>query len=280
MKRPWYEIKAKADNRAEVYIYEQIGEDLFGEGVVAKQFVEELAALEVAQIDLHVNSPGGSVFDGQAIFNAIDRHPATVTTYIDGVAASIASVVALAGDRVVMAHNALFMVHDPFAFTMGTATDMRKMADVLDQVAQTIRGVYVAKTGADEKYIAAAMEAETWYTADEALETGFVDEVAEPLRLAALQRWDFKALGFRNAPPAPPQDAGRVLSAANENKLREARDLLDTVLEQVAGDTDATSDDSTTDPAAEAGKGEAAEAASATDLVLVGGKLLRFKKGT
>ena len=278
MKRPWYEIKAKAEDRAEVYIYEQIGEDLFGEGVVAKQFVEELAALEVAQIDLHINSPGGSVFDGQAIFNAIDRHPANVTSYIDGVAASIASVVALAGDRVVMARNALFMIHDPFALTVGTAADMRKMADVLDQVAQTILGVYVAKTGADEEEIASAMAAETWYSADEALATGFVDEVAEPLRLAALQRWDFKALGFRNAPTIEPEDAGRVLSAANERKLREARDLIDHVLEQVSGDTSDTTDKSTTEPAAEAGAEPAAEAQTPSDLVLVGGNLYKFRR--
>lgn len=277
-KRPWYEIKAKADS-AEVFIYEQIGEDLFGEGIAAKRFVEELSALEVKSIDLHLNSPGGSVFDGQAIFNALDRHPATITTYIDGVAASIASVVALAGDRVVMARNALFMIHDPFILTAGTATELRKAAELLDQVKGTIAEIYVAKTGLERDAIDAAMAEETWYTAEEAAEAGFVDEVAEPLRLAAVQSFDLRAMGYRHAPEtAAPEDAGRVLSSANESKLREASDLLLAVLEQVAGDTDATNDESTSEPVAETDSDPAAEASKANDLVLVGSSLLTFKR--
>lgn len=210
--RQWYQIKAKAGGEAEVYVYEQIGEDLFGEGVSARNFARELAALDAAHIALHVNSPGGSVFDGQAIYNAIRRHPAQVTSYVDGVAASIASVVALAGDHVVMARNALFMIHDPFAPLLGTAAEHRKMAEILEQVAGTIMGAYREKTGRAAEQIAAAMAAETWYSAQEALEFGFADEVAGPLRVAAA--FDLAALGYRH----PPAIALEALPAAGRDE--------------------------------------------------------------
>jgi ATP-dependent protease ClpP protease subunit len=231
--RKWYEITAESGSVAEVWIYEEIGEDFWGEGLTAKRFVEEIAALEVEHIALHINSPGGSVFDGQAIFNAIERHPATVTSYIDGLAASIASVIALAGDTVEMAANALFMIHDPFGFAMGTSADMRQMATVLDKVGETILGVYERKSGADSADIAAAMAAETWYTATEAQEAGYVDTVGGPVKAAALSRFDFKALGFRHAPEALAKAAiadtaqvAREADGAEYVKERQTRDLV------------------------------------------------------
>ena len=210
--RKWYEIRAQA-GAAEVYIYEQIGEDLFGEGVSAKNFCAELAALDVASIALHVNSPGGSVFDGQAIYNAVRRHPAQVTSFVDGVAASIASVVALAGDHVVMARNALFMIHDPFAPLCGTASDHRKMAEVLDQVAGTILGAYREKTGRPPEEIARAMADETWFSAQEALEFGLVDEVAA----AAARGRQLRPLRLRLPPSA---GAGDRRAAAGRDRRR------------------------------------------------------------
>ncbi|MBU0611804.1 MAG: Clp protease ClpP [Armatimonadetes bacterium] len=190
----------KAD-KAEVWIYEQIGEDFFGEGLTAKSFTNELAALDTAQIDLHINSPGGSVFDGQAIYNALLRHPANVTTYIDGVAASIAGVVALAGDEVVMASNALFMVHNAWGMAMGTSDDIRAYADVLDKVGGTIVGVYQRKTDMDEGAIKSLMDAETWMTADEAVEYGFADKVGSELKAAACA-FDFSPFGYKHPPAA------------------------------------------------------------------------------
>lgn len=200
--RKWYEIDAQSGAVAEVWIYEEIGTDCWGEGLTAKKFVEDLAALEVEHIALHINSPGGSVFDGQAIYNAIQRHPATVTSHIDGLAASIASVIALAGDTVEMAQNALFMIHDPYGHTIGTSADMRQMAGVLDKVGETILGVYERKTSIDPEEIAAAMAAETWFTAAEAEAAGYVDSVAAPVKAAALSRFDFKSLGYRHVPDA------------------------------------------------------------------------------
>lgn len=197
--RSWYEIRAEAGaDHAEVFIYDQIGEGWFTEGVTAKRFAQELAALKVSSIDLRLNSPGGSVFDGTAIANAIERHPATVTAHVDGLAASIASVIALAADKVVMAANALFMIHEPRGGAWGTREDMQKMADVLAKVTDVMVGVYGRRSALTDEEIRAAMAAETWYTAEEALEVGFADEVTEPTQAAAA--FDLAALGFR--PPA------------------------------------------------------------------------------
>ena len=200
--RQWYEIKAETAGIAEVWIYEEIGSNFWGEGLTAKRFTEELNALEVDHIALHINSPGGSVFDGQAIFNAIERHPATVTSYIDGLAASIASVIALAGDTVEMAANALFMIHDPYAYAMGTASDMRQMATLLDKVKETVLAKYVEKTNGDPEEISADMAAETWYTADEAKDAGYVDQVGKPVKAAAMSRFDLQGMGYRHAAEA------------------------------------------------------------------------------
>jgi ATP-dependent Clp endopeptidase proteolytic subunit ClpP len=177
--KPFYEIKAAAKDRAELWIYEQIGEDWFGDGVTARGLVQELAALKVKNIDLHINSPGGSVFDGQAIYNALKNHPATVTTYIDGIAASIASVIALAGDRVVMSESALFMIHNPYGMAVGDAAALLKMADALEKVGGSIALAYTGKSGKPEPEILDLMSAETWFSADEAKAIGFADEISD-----------------------------------------------------------------------------------------------------
>lgn len=219
--RKWYEIRNQANRHAELWIYEQIGEDWWtGEGVTAKAFCQELAALDVDTIDLHVNSPGGLVSDGQAIYNALKNHPAAVTAYIDGVAASIASVIAMAGDTVVMNENALFMIHDPYGVCRGTEDDMRSMADVLAKFRDTIAGVYEAKTKMDPKKLRKMMKDETWMTAAEAHDMGFCDEVCSNMAAAASIDFDFRALGFKHGPPRPAESsatqeaAGSGLSSA------------------------------------------------------------------
>lgn len=204
--RNWYEIKAAVGDTTEVFIYDQIGEDWFGEGVSAKNFLSELAAVKTPNIALHLNSPGGSVFDGVAIHNALVRHPARVTTYIDGLAASISSVIALAGERVIMASNALFMIHNPWGGVSGDSAEMRKMADVLDKIKETLINTYTARTGLPADEVAAAMDSESWYTAQEALALGYIDEVGLELKAAA--SFDLKALGFRHAPETAQPQAG------------------------------------------------------------------------
>jgi ATP-dependent protease ClpP protease subunit len=203
----WYTIRARGTG-AEVLIYDEIG----AYGVSAKGFLAELGALpDDAPIDLRLNSPGGSVFDAVAIHNALSRHAGMVTIWIDGIAASAASYIAMAGDEIVMPENAFLMIHDPSGMVIGTAADMRDMAGTLDKIAAGILRGYAARSGKPEDEIAALMAAETWLTAAEALEAGLATRMVEPVRIAA----SFDIGRFRNAPPelieavAAPDDEAR-----------------------------------------------------------------------
>jgi ATP-dependent protease ClpP protease subunit len=169
---PVFSAKVQGDE-AEVLIYDEIG---FW-GIRAKDVVEELKAIEASTINLRINSPGGDVTEGIAIYNALRNHGATIVTHIDALAASIASIIALAGDPVHMAENAFLMIHDAFAITIGNAELHRKNAGVLDRMNATLIKTYRAKTGASEERVMQWMAAETWFTADEAKDAGFVDEV-------------------------------------------------------------------------------------------------------
>ena len=195
---PCFEIRnATSEDAAEVFVYGIIG-DSWGDGVTATRFAADLRAITAPRIDLHLNSPGGSVFDGQAIHNALARHPATVTVFIDGLAASIASVIALAGEKIVMASNALFMIHDPSGGVWGSSADMRKMAEVLDKIKDTIVDQYAAKTGSPTDDLAQAMTDETWYTAQEALDAGFIDEIG--VDADAENAFDLSVFNYRHVP--------------------------------------------------------------------------------
>lgn len=246
--RSWYEIKNAAGDVAEIFIYDQIGEDWWtGEGITAKGFLNDLATIKAPQIALHVNSPGGSVFDGIAIHNALVKHPAKVTTYIDGIAASIASIIALAGEKVVMADNALFMIHLPWGSVQGTAEDMRKQADVLDKITETLVNTYETRTGGDRGEILAALQAETWYSAREAQAVGYVDEISGAQRIAA--HFDLDKFGFRHAPKA--------------------------LIEQ-PGDKEQDHTDSGTDGSSDAGASDGASEPARTEAYIEGIGLTRF----
>lgn len=175
----WFTIKAAANDTAEISIYDEIG---FW-GVTAKQFAKDLKALgnNLKQINLHIHSPGGDVFDGIAIYNLLKNHPANKTVYIDGLAASMASVIAMAGNEIIMPENAMMMIHKPWGIQGGDAEDMRKYADLLDKVESTLIMAYVAKTGKSETDLAEMLKEETWLTGKECVEQGFADKLAEPL---------------------------------------------------------------------------------------------------
>lgn len=185
-----------------IYLYGPIGEDVFGDGISALSIVEQLRDADGADVDLHINSPGGSVFEGHAMFNAIAAYSGRVDVYIDGLAASAASIVALAGDSVRAAKNALLMIHEPWAIAVGTSADMLQMAGLLGKMSVTLLDVYDEKSSVDRDVLAASMAAETWLTAAEALEWGLVDEVLDSsARVAALSAKEVKAFGYRNTPP-------------------------------------------------------------------------------
>lgn len=223
--KPYFRIQAQANDSADIFIYDQIGENWFGEGITAKRFCQELRDLKVSAINLHISSPGGSVFDGQDIYNALKVHPASITVYIGSLAASIASVIALAGDKIVMASNGLYMIHNPWGSVQGEAADMRKYAGVLDKVKETIIAVYKEKCNLNGAEIVAAMDAETWMTADEALAFGFIDEIGlAPTETAptALSRFDFKALGFKYPPQAATVTVEVEIDTADTSSLVES----------------------------------------------------------
>jgi ATP-dependent Clp protease protease subunit len=183
----------------EIWLYGQVGEGWFG-GMSAKTFVAEMQKLgKVDVINLHINSPGGSVFDGVAIYNSLKSHPARIEVDVDSVAASIASLIAMSGDEIRMAANSMMMIHDPMGVTVGSADDMRKTAELLDQVKGVIAGTYAKRTGKKESEIADLMTEETWMTAAEAQDMGFADVVTEEQRIAACTGFDFS--NFKRTPP-------------------------------------------------------------------------------
>jgi len=194
--KPTFFAKANG-KRGEIYIYESIGEGWYG-GITAKSFAESMKELgNVNALDIYINSPGGSVFDGISIFNQIRRFAGEKIVHVDGIAASIASVIAMAGDEIKIAANGMMMIHDPWSIAFGTADEMRKMADSLDKVRDTILDTYVAKTGGEREAISELMTAETWLSADEAIEKGFATAKTEESNVKA----EFAMLAkFQNTP--------------------------------------------------------------------------------
>ncbi len=179
--KSWYSLKAQNGN-AELMIYDEIG----GWGITAKQFARDLQALgKVGTITARIHSPGGDVFEGMAIYNMIKGHPANKICYIDGLAASMASVIAMAFDEIIIPENAMMMIHKPWGGTLGDADDMRKYADLLDKVEGNLVGAYQQKTGLPEDELHALLAAETWLTGREAVEKGFANTLTDPLQMAA-----------------------------------------------------------------------------------------------
>jgi len=178
----WYNMTAaEGETSAEISIYDAIGSF----DVNAKQFVDELKDINADTINLRINSPGGSVIDGIAITNALQRHPAKVITHIDGLAASMASSIACgAGDEVHMADNALLMIHNPWTLSMGDADELRADADLLDKMAASIVSSY-SRSQYEPEQIKDLMDKETWLSAQEAFDAGFVDHISTGLRAAA-----------------------------------------------------------------------------------------------
>ena len=195
----WYSIKAKANDEAEISIYDEIG----FLGVSAASFAQDLkdCGNNLKQINLHIHSPGGDAFDGIAIYNLLKNHPANVTVYIDGLAASMASVIAMAGNEVIMPENAMMMIHKPWGIQGGDAEDMRKYADLLDKVENTLIPAYANKTGKTPEELAEMLSAETWLNGKECVDQGFADKLAEPL-VAMASIKSRKLEDFENMPKA------------------------------------------------------------------------------
>ena len=182
MNKNWYNIKAEASSKsADVYIFDEIGTF----GLTAQSFIEEIKSYKDTPMSLHINCVGGDVFEGMAIYNVLKKRTAKTTVYIEGIAASMGSVIALAGDEVIMAENSLFMIHNAWGGAMGEATEIRKTAALLDKISGEIADIYTKKTNLPYNRVKEMMDEETWLSADEAYSLGFIDSISDAIKVAA-----------------------------------------------------------------------------------------------
>ncbi|MFF0140467.1 head maturation protease, ClpP-related [Streptomyces sp. NPDC005227] len=234
----WYRItNAASPDEAEVMLYDEIGGWY---GATADQFIADLRGVTSPNLRVRINSPGGSVFEGIAIANALRSHPGNVIVQVDSVAASIASVIAMAGDRVEMAPNSMLMIHDASGVCLGNASDMEEMAQLLALISDNIADAYVAKAGGTREGWRAAMRAESWYLPEDAVTAGLADEAlsvpkaGDPVEQPEEEEpdmaraWDLAAYGYagpdkpKPAPPAAKADEGPTLTIALADLLDDA----------------------------------------------------------
>lgn len=270
-KREWFRfVAAKAKNQpAEVFVYGDIGETFWGDGVSAQSFVDQLNAIDAAELHVRINSPGGSAWDGMTIANAIMRHPAKTTTFIDGLAASAASIVAFAGDEVVVSKWGRAMLHNAHAMVAGTAADMRDVATQLDALNANMATYYADRsTGSDDAAaFARAMEKETWYSAQELIDAGLatrIDDsgVREEVEKAVASALSTARMKFQH-PPAATTKENRMATKddlakrlgkdpadiTDEDLMKAALDALGDAPADIPGDTGAATGGNTGDPA-------------------------------
>jgi ATP-dependent Clp endopeptidase proteolytic subunit ClpP len=191
-KPEWYKIEALADDTAEVIIYDVIGWP-FND---ASELVRSLAGMTAKTITVRINSPGGDVFDAVSIFNALQSHKSKVITRVEGLAASAASFLALAGKEVQAYQNTMVMIHDPWVCVAGNQYELRETADILEKLSGQMVDIYAGNSSVGKKEIRDMMKAETWMTAKEAKEKGFIDTIVDGKSAKA----QFDLSMFANAP--------------------------------------------------------------------------------
>ena len=230
--KPWYSINARANKSAEIFIYGDIGQSWSEESVTAKDFVTALNTLDVNTLTVRINSVGGSVPDGLAIHNAIKRHKATVTTSVDGIAASVASMIAMAGDSVEMADNAMLMIHAPWSAVVGNSSELRSHADLLDKFAESMAASYARPNGATHDDVMALLSdgKDHWFSAEDAIAAGFSDRTFAAIPMAAsLDTTRFK----------PPSKAVEFPAAAAAQLSKEENAMTGHVNQQAAANAPA-----------------------------------------
>lgn len=187
--RQWFTVNKKADEKtAEIFIYDQIGVDFWtGEGVTPKSFISELRDIEKTHksLDLRINSPGGFVHDGFTIYNALKQSQLEINVYIDGLAASAAAFIAMAGNKIYMPKSAELMIHNAWGMVIGNAEDMKKEAAHLESLNTMIGDIFSERTGKDKAEISSMMSSETWMNGEESVRLGFADELLEESTIAA-----------------------------------------------------------------------------------------------
>ncbi len=203
----WYNLKAAAGKTPVLSIFDDIG----AYGVSAKSFLNDLRTVTTDEVDVEINSPGGDVFAGLAIYNGLRASGKKINVKVLGLAASAASLVAMAGDTIEMPENAFMMIHNPWGFAMGGADEMRNTADVLDKIGTGLVSTYAKRTGKTDQEITALLDAETWMTAQEAVDAGFATSVTPALAVKASYSEDRLPenvrLAFKAQAPAPVEPA-------------------------------------------------------------------------
>ena len=199
--KKWYKIQAKSDEVAEISIFGDIGASFWDDGVTAKDFKKDFDTIKGAkEIHVLINSYGGDVFEGIAIYNIIASERPKVKTEILGIAASAASIIALAGSNMTMHEGSSFVIHNAWGVTIGTADEMRKMAEFLDKVSGELINIYINHSDLDEKQIKEYMNNETCFTAQEAFDAGFADEIDEAVAAVASISVNQNKYGYKHIP--------------------------------------------------------------------------------
>ena len=233
LKKPikYWEMSKTQDNVGEIAIYgEIISDKWYDEEVSATSFKDDLDDLgDVKTINLHINSPGGSVFEGIAIHNMLKMHKANVNVYIDGLAASIASVIAMSGDTIFMPENSMLMIHNPWAVAMGNSKELRKQADNLDRIAQASVKTYLSKSNGK-------IDEETWLSAQEAVDYGLADEVLESNKAVASLPGEFLER-YKHVPNQLIKQSAPGNSINRERLIVKAKEKIDYVNNTLGGVT-------------------------------------------
>lgn len=217
-------MNKKTQSKGEIYIYGDIVSSKWDEtDVTAVDFKSELNQLgDVSEIDVHINSAGGNVFEGHAIYNMLKMHKAKVNIYVDALAASIASVIAMSGDTIFMHKNSFMMIHNSWIMTLGNSKDLRQTADLLDKTDQSSNNAYLDKaTNLSEAELKQLLEAETWLTANEALEKGLADEILGASEIATSISKDSYQM-FKHVPDNIEKDVDKIttVSDVQNNKTK------------------------------------------------------------
>lgn len=220
--KDWFSITNKSDeDKTLVYIYDEIGYW----GTTAADFLKKIGGIDSSEIELHLNSPGGNVWDGIAIYNSLKMHSATVTVYVDALAASAASFIAQAGEKIIMARNAQMMIHDASGLAFGNAADFREVADMLDRVSNNIADIYAFNAGGTLDEWREQMKEEVWFTAEEAVEAGLADEMLDQADMeaeAASNKWDLGAFNYagRAQAPSPAKVRESIVNRVKEAQMK------------------------------------------------------------
>lgn len=235
--KPWFRVEDafKGDSGTQttpVYIYDEIGDSWWG-GTSAADFIKMIGTIDTPKIELHLNSPGGDIFDGVAIYNALSAHPAEVNVIVDALAASAASFIAQAGDTVTMTKGSMMMIHDGSGIVFGNAADMRTMADLLDKLSDNIASIYADRAGQSTQFWRNLMQEEVWYNAQEAVDAGLADsvngETKEEDDTAAQNKWDLSVFNYagRASAPNPFSVRQRIANQLKENIVAKSTNTAD-----------------------------------------------------